>query len=284
MDLEKTIYHLPKDYYKDYSNYNSFEVSSKTIGYNSIDRLVKVYRPELFVILTEKELIVQLSETETDKINGIKFRPSFIDGFNDGYNMIKDKYQDILSIHKVHIDDIKENYFNILHENKFKGWNAVRKMFPRIISHDIIRQYGYYSGIVARIDEMINEYPTAFKNFRQVEDAGYQKSATQNNYRHVFTDIGFRVFNQCIEAHSDDLTIQSVTNWCAIFYGLSFLEMLSNTAKLTDYLKELPDLTNNSEMFFLKGKTNNEIAKSTLDKWENRLNGIARIQNRETNP
>ncbi|WP_289054473.1 hypothetical protein [Carboxylicivirga marina] len=91
-------------------------------------------------------------------------------------------------------------------------------------------------------------------------------------FTHILTPKGYEKFRKCFNKYQDELTIQSITNWCSIYYAMFDLKLLSNSSNLTNYLKELPDLTNNTEMFFPKGKTRKEITEKTLTKWLNRLN------------
>lgn len=95
-------------------------------------------------------------------------------------------------------------------------------------------------------------------------------------YRHIFKPDGYKLFVKCVDLYGDELTSQSITDWCSVFYGIEYLKLLSNTATLAYYLKELPSLTKDSDIYFTKGKSQSDIASSTLDKWRKRLDSIGK--------
>lgn len=131
---------------------------------------IPVYTPELVFYFTSKELQVRNMDTKTDvSINGYDYFRTYEIGFKEGVEYFKAKYElppNVLYGNNAepYVRDIHQNYF---HSNKddFNGWSECKKLFPFIITHNAIKKYGYYSGIVSKVDEMVSEYPKLFQTF-----------------------------------------------------------------------------------------------------------------------
>jgi hypothetical protein len=173
----------------------SFEISAYleekvTNGYISLQReidingfilcksdtgTVKLFSCELAVILTTKELPAYNMDTNREtQINGLDYLNTYIEGYKKGELYFEDKWsvsRDTLygSNSEQYVRDLHSNYFHILHTGVNEGWGYVKKQFPFILTHKAIKEFGYYSGIVNKVEEQVKKYPTLFANFEKCE-------------------------------------------------------------------------------------------------------------------
>lgn len=131
--------------------------------------IVRIYNPYLFMILTtEKISVVNTSTKEDTIINGYDYLKSFSQGFYEGMEYFKKDFAvtpDTLYSSK-YADDINNNYFHIKHPAGLFGWRDIKEMHPLTFDHKSIRElYGYYSGIIFKVEGLIKKYPAVFENF-----------------------------------------------------------------------------------------------------------------------
>tara|TARA_R110001583_G_C5666193_1_gene410196 strand:+ start:1808 stop:2743 length:936 start_codon:yes stop_codon:yes gene_type:complete len=140
---------------------------------------VKIYTPELALILISKELPAVICHRDKDKqkktlINGWDYLQTYVEGYKEG-----EKYFDAefaVSPNTIYganaeqyVRDIHLNYFHINHSGANEGWQFVKTNYPVIFTHKTIRKFGYYSGIVSKIEAMVKKYPELFETFDKCE-------------------------------------------------------------------------------------------------------------------
>lgn len=139
-------------------------------------REAKVYNPSLYLILSSESYPAYNKETgEECQISTYKYFTSFCLGFYEGEQYFTDNYavtSDVLygENSSKYIDTLRSNYFEIIHDNSFTGWVGIKDWCPEIVSNGKIKRFGYYSGIVSQVEELVNKHPAFFEGF-----IGYSK-------------------------------------------------------------------------------------------------------------
>lgn len=136
---------------------------------------VKIYTPELALIFSSKELQARNMETKEDAtINGFKYLTTYITAFKEGEQYFEKEFA--ISANTLYganaeqyVRDIHLNFFHIPHTGGNSGWQYVKKTYPYILTHKAIKEYGFYSGIVSKVDAMIKKYPKLFQAFDKCE-------------------------------------------------------------------------------------------------------------------
>lgn len=137
--------------------------------------IVKLFSCELAVILSSKELTAYNMDTNREtQINGLHYLNTYIEGYKKGELYFEEKWSvssDTLysSNSEQYFRDLHSNYFHIRHTGVNEGWGYVKQQFPFILTHKAIQEFGYYSGIVNKVDEQIKKYPTLFVNFEKCD-------------------------------------------------------------------------------------------------------------------
>ncbi|AWL09046.1 hypothetical protein HME7025_01183 [Aquirufa nivalisilvae] len=148
---------------------------------------VKIYTPELAVIFTTKELPARNMDTKTETtINGWDYLNTFIEAYKEGEQYFETEFK--VSPNTLYganaeqyVRDIHINYFHVQHTGINEGWGYVKKQFPFIITHKAVKEFGYYSGIVNKVEEQIKKYPRLFATFDKCEhNLQSQQTATKS--------------------------------------------------------------------------------------------------------
>jgi hypothetical protein len=50
-----------------------------------------------------------------------------------------------------------------------EGWGYVKKQYPLTLTHKVIKEFGYYSGVVNKVEEQIKKHPRLFASFDKCE-------------------------------------------------------------------------------------------------------------------
>jgi hypothetical protein len=136
---------------------------------------VKIYTPELAVIITSKELPALNMDTQKETIvNGWDYLNTFIEAYKMGEqyfeNEIKISPNTLYGANtEKYVRDIHHNYFHIQINGLNKGWGYVKKYYPYILTHRAIKEFGYYSGIVNKFEEQVKKHPRLFATFDKCE-------------------------------------------------------------------------------------------------------------------
>ena len=167
-------------HYKENSEFKIFENHINEVGYLNLkleNYTAKVYTPELAFIFGSSNIQARNLDLKTDTIiNGKDFIKSFIEGFKEGENYFKTEFSiDAKTMYgqnsELYVKNIHSNFFHVLHSDQnYKGWNFVKSTYPILITEAIIKKYGYYSGIVNTVEELIKKHPVPFANFYECEE------------------------------------------------------------------------------------------------------------------
>jgi hypothetical protein len=136
---------------------------------------VKIFTPELALIFFSKELSARNMDTQTDtKINGWEYLKTYITAYKEGEQYFEADYK--VSPNTLYganaeqyVRDIHLNFFHVKHTGTNEGWGYVKKQYPIILSHEVVREYGYYSGITNKVEEQVKKYPRLFADFDKCE-------------------------------------------------------------------------------------------------------------------
>jgi len=127
---------------------------------------VKIYTPELAVILTSKELPARNMDTQKETtINGFEYLKTFIEAYKEGEQYFETNFANA----EQYVKSIHLNFFHVKHNGISEGWVYVKKQYPIILTHKAIKEFGYYSGIVNKVEEHVKKYPYEFATFDKCE-------------------------------------------------------------------------------------------------------------------
>lgn len=163
---------------KDTHYYKSFKSQIDSNGYFQVKTdtgIIKIYTPELAVILTSTDLETIDHDTQKEsEINGKEYLKTYIEAYHLGEQYFDAEIKVSPNIlyganAEQYVRDIHLNYFHAEHRAGQEGWVFVKKSFPFILNNKLIYDYGYYSGIVNKVDEQVKKYPQLFEAFDNCE-------------------------------------------------------------------------------------------------------------------
>lgn len=149
--------------------------------YLIVNKDYKIYSAGISYLFSTKNINAKNLETKEDFIlNNKPYFDTFINAFKEGEKYFKDKFEVSKEVlygnnSKTIVADIHQNYYHIIHSDSFTGWVGVIHSNPMLITHEIIKKYGYYSGILSKADAFISEYPNVFIDFHKC------KNTVENN-------------------------------------------------------------------------------------------------------
>lgn len=183
-------------------------------GFNYQGKYYKVYTPELNSIL----LCKQLETLESEIINGLFYISDYVEGYLEGQSFFKDNYQpNINTLYgenaRLYVMDIHNNFFHTLHSSKYirsprgyEGWEYFKKNFPILVNGNIIKEYGFFSGIVFEVEELIRKHYELFKSFDKCKH-NLSLHQTENKTKKYFAK--HYVLAYMIECHAKGKSIPS---------------------------------------------------------------------------
>jgi hypothetical protein len=136
---------------------------------------VKIYTPELAVVFTSKELPAQNMDTRKETtVNGLEYLKTYIRGYKEGEQYFETEFKvspDTIygANAEQYVRDIHLNFFHVRHKGINEGWGYVKKQYPIILTHKAVKEFGYYSGIVNKVEEQVKKYPRQFAAFDKCE-------------------------------------------------------------------------------------------------------------------
>jgi len=163
---------------QDKHEYKSIQEQIKNNGWFIVkteNETVKIYTPELAVIFTSKELPARNMETQKETtLNGWEYFKTYIEAYKEGEqyfeNEIKVSSNTLYGANaEQYVKDIHLNFFHVLHTGAIEGWGYVKKQYPIILTHKAVKEYGYYSGIVNKVEEQVKKHPRLFETFDKCE-------------------------------------------------------------------------------------------------------------------
>ncbi len=131
----------------------------------------KVYTPELAVILILRELpVLNLEIQKEEFVNGWDYLKTFSEAYKEGEKYFETEFN--VSPNTLYganaekfVRDIHLNFFHVKHTGINEGWGYVKKQYPIILTHKAVKEFGYYSGIVNKVEEQVKKYPRLFATF-----------------------------------------------------------------------------------------------------------------------
>jgi hypothetical protein len=153
-----------KSFQREIENNGCFKVKTET-------DTVKIYTPELAVILTSKELPTLNIDTQKETtVNGWEYLKTYIEAYKEGEQYFETDFK--VSPNTLYganaeqyVRDIHLNFFHVKHTGINEGWGYVKKQYPFILTHKAVKEIGYYSGIVNKVEEQVKKYPRLFATF-----------------------------------------------------------------------------------------------------------------------
>ncbi len=141
-----------------------FEAGTKT-------ERVKIYSPGVAYILSSNKLFVKdLTTKETKYIDGTSYLNGFMEAYKEGQ-----EYFDERDSKKV-AKNLAIQYEN---DTNTRAWSYAKESNPLLISRKVLKEYGYYSGILSKLDEFVNENPDLF--FEEKAEVNSDSSGNNRN-------------------------------------------------------------------------------------------------------
>jgi len=204
------VYCIDENFYKDENKkFYSYKMLFKEvltppchITFENIDgNKYKVFTPHLATLLEEIEITAINTESQKEiTINGKKYRKVYLDKYLEGVTYFKEYHlvnKEILYVPgKV---DYLKGLLKLYNETGYKGnsgWKYIREYYTNVISNEIIGEFGYYSGILAQIDELVTKYPELFKGFYEGEIELSKNEKAQQRQQSIpefYTDSDFQL-------------------------------------------------------------------------------------------
>jgi hypothetical protein len=132
---------------------------------------VKIYTPELAAILISAKLTLTNMDSQKETIvNSIDYLKTFIKAYQKGEKYFENEFKvspnTLYGVNaEQYVRDLHLNYFHVQHISSHQGWSYVKKSYPIILTHKAVKEFGYYSGIVNKVDEQIEKHPRLFEKF-----------------------------------------------------------------------------------------------------------------------
>jgi len=155
----------------------SFQSKINNEGFLNVEvekETVKIYNPQLAVILTSNELPVKDLDAQTETtIDSWEYLKTFVAAYKEGEQYFETTFKVSPEIifgadAKNYVNEIHMNFFHLQHRMN-EGWVYVKKAEPLILTHKAVKEYGYYSGLVNKVEQLIIEHPRLFAAFEKCE-------------------------------------------------------------------------------------------------------------------
>jgi hypothetical protein len=123
------------------------------------------------------------------KLNGVNYLDVFIDGFIQGEQYFESEFKPATNIlygpnAEQIITNLHNNYFHTWHTNMVQGWVWVKHNCPFIITNNVVKEFGYFSGIVSKVEELINQHTTIFAKFDKCEHVKALQTIDEPEFEH----------------------------------------------------------------------------------------------------
>lgn len=235
--------HPYKSFQREIENNGCFIVKTDT-------DTVKIYTPEIAVIFTSKELPARNMDTKKETtVNGWEYLKTYIEAYKEGEQYFETEFK--VSPNTLYganaeqyVRDIHLNFFHIKHTGINEGWSYVKKQYPIILTHKAVKEFGYYSGIVNKVEEQVKKYPRLFATFDKCEHnlPPQQTETKTDKLKEVLGKYGFFELpkvKQLSEPNKQSLVELISTNGLpysiAMFEYLGFLKHIENKHFRTKY-------------------------------------------------
>ena len=131
---------------------------------------------EVYIALFARLLtspVFELKDAKTEKLNKYNTYPfweAYKDGYNSGWNYFNDKFA--ISSDSLYSKNgpllertLHTHYYHTNHKSLKDGWQYWEKYVPLIFSIETLKEYGYYAGIIAGLNEYKRLHPILFSKF-----------------------------------------------------------------------------------------------------------------------
>ncbi len=168
---------------KDSSDYKSLENQIRESGQlsaNTGNEIVKIFTPELVFIFFFDFSARNMETEEQTSLRRSEYFDSYVSGFDKGATYFKNEFHvsnDILySPESKYVENLHFQYYHLENDDTHEGWQFVRKRYPTIVTHKEVMKYGFYSGIVSALYELMDKHPIPFKKFAEPCDLNKDES------------------------------------------------------------------------------------------------------------
>lgn len=242
------------------NEYNSFLFQIQANGFylvNYGNQKIKVYTPELMALFTSIGLTLQNAHTdEKTTLNGRDYLETYAKGFNEGQQHFNSNFAANANTlyganAEQYVNDIHFNYFHKQHERNKDGWHYYKTSYPLLITHKEISKYGFYAGIISKVEELAAQHPQPFKNFENCQHKTEQPEPQATAKGKQSTKSEF-----------------SVLEWATIFYYADATGLLSKERTIIDKIRN-----------FIKEKSIETTDLHFKNQYNEAKNRINKIQN-----
>lgn len=136
---------------------------------------VRFYTPELLLTLIDRNLGVQnRSNKEFLELNGLDFLDEYFKGYFEGRNDFDQRYSPLSNFTcpekgGTYLEELQYNYYEKRFENGFVGYSHVKVSPPKVISKNVIFDYGFYSGLVSKVEDLVSDRYSLREYFQHPE-------------------------------------------------------------------------------------------------------------------
>ena len=190
----------------------------------------KIYTAELAMVLTSPALTGEHRDLKRPtELNSQEYLHTYIEAFTEGERYFDAEFKASPEVlyganHKHYIQDLHNNYFHIQHRPGNVGWSSVKHRYPFILTHEAMKAFGYYSGVVSKVDELVERHPQLFAAFNDRNDA-----ESPDNPESFLTGLRqkiekhFEFFSgQCPRKHKtilNDEDFKKLIDWTVSYYS-----------------------------------------------------------------
>jgi hypothetical protein len=134
------------------------------------ENTAKIYTPQLAHILTSEHKVQVIAGNKKTQISGLKYWQAYFEGFKQGENYFEHEFKPNAStlyggqVEK-YVTDLHNHYWHSKVLGSFEGWASVKFNYPFVLNQKSIKEFGYYSGIVSKADELIKLHQQVFADF-----------------------------------------------------------------------------------------------------------------------
>jgi len=160
------------------NDYEYFEWEIKNNGwyvFNIDNYKVKIYTASLALIFISKELQARnMDNKQGTTVNGMDYLNTYLEAYKEGEqyfeNEIKVSQNTLYGENaEPYVQGLHSNFFHIQHRSPSEGWVFVKRSYPFILTHKTVGEFGYYSGIVSKVEEQVKKHPQLFATFYKCE-------------------------------------------------------------------------------------------------------------------
>lgn len=193
----------------------------------------KIYTAELAMVLTSPALTGEHRDLKSPaNLNSQEYLNTYLEAFKEGERYFEAELKASAEVlyganHQLYIQDLHNNYFHVQHHLGNEGWSYVKHQYPFILTHEAMKTFGYYSGLVSKTDELVKRHPQLFSTFNECTGVAPQGNAESNQtlLRQKIEKHFEFLSGQCPRKHktilSDD-DFKKLIDWTVSYYSNDF--------------------------------------------------------------